>query len=106
MDNKPKGPTIELPCDLGDTLWAVSFNDDDGKWEVFVTPPVTAIAVRPYGRFFAECYEDGFFDSIGGPVLYLTEAEARAQLAQRAGRYASMQAYVKAMQEKHGRATQ
>lgn len=104
MNNRPKGPTIELPCNLGDTLWGVSFNDDTGKWEVFETPPVTAIAVRPGGRFFAECYEGGFFDHIGGPVLYLTEAEARAQLAQCAGRFASMQAYIKAVQEKQGRA--
>lgn len=104
MNNKPKGPTVELPCNLGDRLWAVSFNDDESKWEVFETPPVTAIAVRPGGRFFAECYEDGFFDSIGGPVLYLTEAEARAQLAQRAGQFASMQAYLKAVQAKHGSA--
>lgn len=101
MDNKPKGPTVTLPCNLGDRLWAVSFNDDTGQWEVSEMPPVMAIAVRACGRFFAECYGDGFFDSLGGPVLYLTEAEARDQLAQRAG-FASMQSYLNAVQAEHG----
>lgn len=82
MNTKSKRRTVELPCSLGDKLWAIAFNGNADKWEILETPPVKAIAVKPDGVFDVQIDDDGPFLSIYGP-LYLSEAAARSAIAWR-----------------------
>lgn len=74
---------VVLPCNVGDTLWAVYEDDDTGDVVVGKTPPVRAVAVLAGGKFAADVYGDGVMIDIGGPDLYITEEEARAEQKRR-----------------------
>lgn len=73
---------IVLPCSFGDRLWFCYNDDDGGQPKIEQSDPVKGFLIEPGGRISATtdfcCY-----DQIGGPDLWLTEDQAKAEQARR-----------------------
>lgn len=72
---------VILPCHFGDRLWWC-YDDDNDFPVVEESEPVKGILVKPGGECLAT-FDHECFDTIGGPYLFLTEAEARAEQTRR-----------------------
>lgn len=74
---------IILPCSFGDRLWWCYDDDDDGQLpKDEQSDPIKGFLIEPGGRISAT-YDFICYDRIGGPDLWLTEDQAKAEQAWR-----------------------
>ena len=80
-----QGRLLKLPCKIGDTLWWICDEDENGdpnKTVMRYARPIKMIAVNKKKEFFV-CQEDDdcdFLDKIGSEYALLTKEEAEAKL--------------------------
>ena len=80
-----QGRLLKLPCKIGDTLWWICDEDENGdpnKTVMRYARPIKMIAVNEKKEFFV-CQEDtdcDFLDKIGAEYALLTKEEAEAKL--------------------------
>ncbi len=75
--------TVVLPCNFGDRLWwCYDDGDDNDLPKVERSDPIKGFLIEPDGRISAT-YDFICYDRIGGPDLWLTEDQAKAEQARR-----------------------
>ena len=79
------GRLLKLPCKIGDTLWWICDEDENGdlnKTVMRYVRPVKMIAINEKKEFFV-CQEDddcNYLDKIGSEYALLTKEEAESKL--------------------------
>lgn len=75
--------TVRLPCLFGERLWwCIDDENNDGRPTVEQSDPVKGFLIEPGGKISAT-FDFVCYDEVGGPELFATEAEARAEQARR-----------------------
>ena len=91
LQERPKGRWIEIPCNIGDTVYWVTENDFDGEWGVeIMTGKVFAIGIDEGLTMWISVRYDGglkFYHPLKdfGKELFLTKDEVEKALADMRG---------------------
>lgn len=87
-DLEEQGRLLVLPCKIGDRLYWIDEEDDDGNEGLFIKKypkkePVTVIAINENGKYCVQIgYENNPLEEIGTQYALLTLEDAKKMLAE------------------------